>query len=199
VIGKHPPMFNWKHLKAALLAGALAAAPLVPSYAVSEDPQVHAGTKIIPARTCIDIQSLCTIRVTVNYNDAFAGSAIWFATLPKNAYILSIDADTTTAWNAATTNLLTVGATRTSANEIVADGASATANISNHTTTIATGILHLTTAAGLALAITGNSTYQTQTDGAVPLYVKYVQTGTAATAGSTTLVITYVVNNIDNG
>ncbi len=181
-------MFN--RFKAALLSALFALALIAPSHALVTDP-----TKIIPARYCELGQQVCYERVTVNFNDPRLSSGVWFATIPKNAYILSIDADTTTAWNAATTNLLTIGATAASANEIVADCSTATACLSNHTTTIATGVVHLTTAAGLALAITGSSTYQTVINGDVPLFVKYVQTGTAATTGSTTFVITYSKND----
>ncbi len=185
----------FKFMKSALLGFVAAAALSSAAFAYSEDPQVHAGTKIIPARYCATGQDVCYERVTVNFNDANIGTGVWFASIPKNAYILSIDADTTTAWNAATTNLLTIGATRASSNEIVADCSTATACLSNHTTTIATGVVHLTTAAGLALAITGSSTYQTVINGDVPLFVKYVQTGTAATTGSTTFIITFAKND----
>ena len=190
-IGKTLPMFN--RFKAALLSALFALfalALIAPSHALVTDPN-----KIIPARTCESGQQVCYVRVTVNFNDPRLSSGVWFATIPKNAYILSIDADTTTAWNAATTNVLTFGATAASANEIIADGASATANISNDTTTIATGIRHLTTALGLATAITGNSTYQTAINGDVPIYVKYTQTGTAATTGSTTVIFTFAKND----
>jgi hypothetical protein len=167
------------------------AALICPALAYTIDPQVYAGTKIIPARTCEATQNLCYIRVTFNYNDSQIKNGIWFATLPKNAYILSIDAYVTTAFNAATTNVFTIGATKTSANEIMADCGTATACISNNTTTIATGISHLTTAAGLGTLITGNSTYQTALSSGVPLYAKYTQTGTAASTGVVVFIITF--------
>ena len=190
-------MFNQLHKLAtvAAFASALIFAPLMSAFAYTVDPQVYAGTKLIPSRNCEFGFLVCYVRVTINFNDANIKNGVWFATLPKNAYILSVDSDVTTAFNAATTNVLTFGVTKASANELVADGASATANISNNTTTIATGILHLTTAAGLGTLITGNTTYQTGVDGGVPLYAKYTQTGTAATTGSMILILTFVKNN----
>ena len=181
---------------AALLASSAVLTPFVtPAGAVTEDPQVYGGTKLIPPRECSATQNLCYIRATVNFNDTNIASGVWFATVPKNAYILAIDVDVVTAFNAATTNLLTIGATKANANEIVADCGTATACVSNHTTTIATGISHLTTAAGLALAITGSATYQTAQNGGTPIYAKFAQTGTAATTGQAVFVITYVPNN----
>jgi hypothetical protein len=178
-----------KFLAGALFA-LLALAFAVPASALSLDQK-----RVPQARNCVDGQALCYYQVTINFNDTNISTGQNFGALPKNAYILSIDSDVTTAFNAATTNVLTIGATQANANEIVADGASATANISNSTTTIATGIRHLTTAVGLALAVTGSSTYQTALNGAVPLYAKYTQTGTAATTGSVTIVICYTMAN----
>ena len=187
---------NFHKLATALaIAMAFVFAPIISASAYTQDPGVYGGTKIIPSRGCEFDQGVCYLRVTFNFNDPNMASGVWFATLPKNAYILQIDSDVTTAFNAATTNVFTIGATKASANEIVADGASATANISNSTTSIGTGIRHLTTAAGLALAVTGSSTYQTAINGAVPLYAKYTQTGTAATTGVITIIITFVKDN----
>jgi hypothetical protein len=178
-----------------IIALAFVAAPLLSAFAYNIDPQVYSGYKIIPARACEMSQNVCYVRVTFNFNDPNIKNGVWFATVPSNVYILAIDADVTTAFNAATTNVFTIGATKTSANEIMADCGTATACISNSTTTIATGVSHLTTAAGLAVAVTSNSTYQTAINSAVPLYAKYTQTGTAATTGSVTFVITFAKND----
>ena len=186
---------SFKHALAGIAAAFMALAPIVPASAITEDPQVFNGGKLIPPRECSAAQNLCYIRATVNYNDSNIANGVWFATLPKNAYVLAIDVDVTTAFNAATTNLLTIGATKANANEIVADCSTATACVSNHTTTIATGLSHLTTAAGLAVAITGSATYQTAQNGGTPVYAKFAQTGTAATTGQAIFVITYTMNN----
>jgi hypothetical protein len=202
---KHMRKPMHKHLLkgalAALIALALAApiAFMVPAIAYTIDPQVYAGTKVIPMRTCSTTQNVCYTRVTLNWNDANIKNGIWFASIPASAYILAIDADTTTAWNATTTNVLTLGVTQASANELMADCGTATACLSNSTTTIATGVVHLTTAAGLGVAVTANTSlqkaYSSSGTSVVPaylaLYAKYTQTGTAATTGSTTFVITW--------
>lgn len=129
-------------------------------------------------------------RFTLNYNDPRINVAQLFGALPANAYVLSMDAYVTTAFNAGTTNVITIGAT-TAANEISASGTIAPATL---------GVQHLTTAAGLGLAVTGSNTYIVGATGGpippyVPLYVEYTQTGTAATAGQVTVVIAYVPNN----
>jgi hypothetical protein len=177
-------------MKSAILACALAAVTLGSAYALNVDQK-----KIIPTRD-VGTQVVQYCRVTVNYNDPNISTGQWFCTLPKNAYILSLDAQVTAAFNAATTNTLTFGATSASANEIIADGGSgSTTNISNHTTTIGTGMFHLTAAAGIGLTVTSNATYQTALNGGVPIYAKYTQTGTAATTGAITLILAYVPNN----
>ena len=167
-------------------ASILLGASISPSYAIYNDQ-----TRNFPARVFYE-QEVHFYRFTVNYNDTNISTGQRFGTLPANAYILAIDVDVTTAFNAATTNLLTVGTTSASSNELVADCATATACVSNHTTTIATGVSHLTTAAGLAVAISGGGTW---TGLPMPLYVKYAQTGTAATTGSATFVVTYIPNS----
>lgn len=133
-------------------------------------------------------------RFTLNWNDPNISTGQVFGALGCNAYILSIDADVTTAFNAATTNSVSIGVTSASANEIVAGGTSSGTNI----VAGSTGINHLTTAAGLGVIVTGNTSDQINNGPVpcyVPLYAKYAQTGTAATAGSVTVVIAYVPNN----
>jgi hypothetical protein len=172
-------MFS-KLFKSALAALLLAAFAFVPARALVTDP-----TKIIPERTCEISQQICYSRVTVNFNDPRIASGVWYATLPKNAYILQIDAYVTTAFNAATTNVITLGVTAASANEILASGITAGTP----------GIYHLTAAAGLGLAVTAVAGNQTALNGAVPVFVKYAQTGTAATTGQVTIVLTFAKNN----
>jgi hypothetical protein len=122
-------------------------------------------------------QQVQTYRLTINYNDANIGAGQFFGALPQGAYILSIDAYVTTGFNAGTTNVITIGTTKASANEIVASGITAGTP----------GVYHLTSAAGLGLAVTASSQ--------ITMYAKYAQTGTAASAGSVTIVIAYVPNN----
>lgn len=172
-------MFS-KLIKSALAAAILACFAFVPASALVTDPN-----KIIPERTCQLSQQVCYARVTVNFNDPRIASGVWFDTLSKNSFILTIDAQVVTAFNAATTNVITVGHTAASANEVVASGITAGTP----------GMYHLTTAAGLGVATTSNATYQTALNGSVPLFVKYTQTGTAATTGQVIIVITWAKNN----
>lgn len=171
-----------EHLYAALSAfriGLLAfvAALGVASFAIGPALALSVDQTRNPVVRQLTEQAVNYYRLTINYNDKDIGSGQFFGALPANAYILSIDADVTTAFNAGTTNVITLGTTASNANEVVASGITAG--------TI--GVYHLTSAAGLGLAVTS---------GVSPtLYAKYAQTGTAATAGSVTIVIAYVPNN----
>lgn len=159
---------------------ALVLSGIGPSRALVTDPN-----KNIPARTCEQSQNTCYFRVTVNFNDPRIASGVWFGTIPANSFITAIDAYVTTAFNAGTTNAVTVGTTAASANEVVASGI-----------TVATpGIYHLTSAAGLGTPVTANVANQTALNGNVPLFVKYAQTGTAATTGAVTIVIQFAKND----
>ncbi|MBV8474520.1 MAG: hypothetical protein JO107_10275 [Hyphomicrobiales bacterium] len=169
----------FSRIRAAFVAALIALVGLAPAFALNIDP-----TKIIPARGYPG-QTVQYYRATINFNDPRIASGVWFGTLPQNAYILSIDAQVVTAFNAGTTNTVTIGATAANANEIVASGITAGTP----------GIYHLTSAAGLGNAITNNTTYQTALNGAVPLYAKYAQTGTAATAGQVIVIVAFVKND----
>jgi hypothetical protein len=191
-------------IKAALLASVLAFTAIAPSFALTSDPGLTVGTngdrqKIIPGRTCSDKQDVCYLRATVNFNDPTIATGIWAFTLPNAAYILAVDVDVTTAFNATTTNTIAIGATPS------------TSDFLAPTSVTSAGVQHLTSAAGLGIAATGPvfnpetvspgaafscpAAIQTAINCAVPVFFRYAQTGTAATAGSATFVITYAVNN----
>jgi hypothetical protein len=166
------------------------AASFAPSFAYSIDPQVYAGTKLIPARECSATQNMCYLRVKINYNDPEIANGVWFATLPKSAYILAIDVDVTAAFDASGNNYLSIGATQTGTNFLATTGGGgASVDLTSAT------VQHATAAAGLGLTVTGNSTYQTQINGAVPVYVRYIQTTNPATHGSAVILITYAKND----
>lgn len=147
-----------------------------PAFAISNDQ-----TRIFPARQLTE-QAINYYRITVNFNDKNIGTGQQFGTLPPNAYILSIDAYVNTAFNAGTTNTLTVGTTSANANEIVASGITAATP----------GVYHLTAAAGLGTAVSMGGTWLNTN---MPLFAKYAQTGTAATTGQVVIVIAYMPNN----
>jgi len=157
----------------ALAAFLLSAFALSAAYALQVDQ-----TRIMSKRD-IGTQQMHYYRLTINFNDQNIGAAQMFGALGQNSYIYAVDCHVTTAFNASTTNVITFGTTKASANEIVASGISGNP--------LATGILHLTSAAGLGLAATAA--------GDVTLWAKYAQTGTAATTGAITCVIQYVPNN----
>lgn len=132
------------------------------------------GTAGTAART-LSFQAVHYLRKTVTYSDAGISTGIAFnAPLPAYAQILSTYANVITAFNAQTTNVLTIGTNSSSYNDIAAAGGI------DETTT---GMQVVTTGGGLN--ITTDTT----------VYVKYTQTGTAATAGKARIVIAYVIDN----
>jgi hypothetical protein len=137
---------------------------------------VQDQTRIFPQRQLTE-QAVNYYRLTINFNDPNIGSGQQFGALPANAYIYAIDAYVQFAFNAGSTNTITLGTTKASANEIVASGITAATP----------GVYHLTSAAGLGLAVTSGS--------AVNLWAKYAQSGSAAFTGSVTIVIAFMPNN----
>lgn len=154
---------------AALLLSAFA---VTAAFALSVDQ-----TRIFPKRIDPNGNHPSYYRVTVNFNDKSIASGQQFGALGQLEFIKAIDCYVTTAFNASTTNTITFGTTAASANEIVASGITAGTP----------GIYHLTSAAGLGLAVTAT--------GDIGLFAKYAQTGTAATTGQVTCVFEFVPNN----
>lgn len=157
----------------AFIAAAMSVLAISAAFALNVDQ-----TRNFPRRSTQDYHPIY-FRVTVNFNDPNISAGQQFGTIAQNAYVDHIDCNVTTAFNAGTTNVVTFGTTKASANEIVASGITAGTP----------GMYHLTSAAGLGLQVT--------TTADTPLFAKYAQTGTAATAGSVTCVIV-VINNNDN-
>lgn len=133
------------------------------------------NTKGTPAR--IDPRQVSnTIKRVLNYNDADAAKAPLGilpngSPLPAGAFITSVVVQTVTAFNAATTNLLSVG-TSTITNNVVSQ---TDVTLASATTT--------NVFRGLGNSVIGGSDTQ--------LYAVYTQSGTAATAGQVVIVITY--------
>lgn len=122
-------------------------------------------------------QQVHYLRFDVNYNDTGVSSGVLKGTLPAGAIITSTSVLITTAFNAGTTNVLTVGGNSTSYNDIVASG-----DVDE-------------TAAGITNAIksTGSSLGKLAADR--DIYVMFAQTGTAASTGAATVIIHFVPNN----
>lgn len=133
-------------------------------------------------------QTTVHVRKTVNWNDANIASGVKVASLPAGAFITNVKCYVSTAFNAGTTNNLTVGTTATGG-QIVASGTTAGTNCVAATS----GNQNITSAAGLGLAATTGT--PTGTTGGWDVFVAYTQTGTAATQGQVTYVIDYVAND----
>jgi hypothetical protein len=121
-------------------------------------------------------QQVGYLRFTVNFNDAGIASSVNKQWLPAGAIITDTSVYVGTAFNAGTTNVLTVGLGG-SANTIVAAGA------------VAPGTAGLTN----AIVPTGNALGPLASD--LQVNVSYTQTGTAATAGQAIVMIKYIPNN----
>ena len=112
---------------------------------------------------------LSAITTTIAYTDS---SAVTVGTLPANAQIVDVYVDVTTAFNAATTNTVTVGKSGSAAAFVASTsvGSAGRASVA-------------TTGAYSAWADTGSSE--------VAVTVTYSQTGTAASAGAARVTIVY--------
>lgn len=119
-------------------------------------------------------QQVHYLRKTVNFNDVGIATGVYMGTLPAGAQIVDIVVNVVTAFNAVSSNVLTVGTNSTSFDDIVA-----AANVDESS---ATG-QRVTTGLGLELAADAD------------VYAKYTQSGTAANAGQAVIVIAYVPNN----
>lgn len=127
-------------------------------------------------------QQLHFIRATVAYNTPNIASGVIIGHLPNGAVITDIYALITTAQNAATTNTYSVG-TISEVNGVLQAALTAVTNLVS--AGAAGTVAFLETNAPIAAALLA-------TDAA--LVVSLAQSGTAATAGSVTFVVTYSPN-----
>lgn len=138
-------------------------------------------TRNIPARQPPG-QQVNYYRITVNFNDPRISTAQKFGRLLQNTFISNVACHVTTAFNASTTNVFTVGTTLASANELI-DAATSTKSIDESSATYQ----QITSATSLGVAVTSAAD--------VDLYAKYTQTGTAGTAGKVMCIIAFIPNN----
>ena len=113
---------------------------------------------------------LSAITATIAYTDT---SAVTIGTIPANAQIVDINIDVTTAFNAATTNTVTVGKTGSAAAFVTSTSVGSAGRASVATTGVYS-----------AWANVGSSDVDYAT-------VTYSQTGTAASAGAARVTIVY--------
>ena len=112
---------------------------------------------------------LSAVTTTFAYTDS---SAVAIATIPANSQIVDINIDVTTAFNAGTTNTVTVGKTGSAAAFVAATSVGSAGRASVATTGVYS-----------AWADTGSSD--------VSATVTFSQTGTAASAGAARVTIVY--------
>lgn len=156
---------------AAVLAVTAAAFLFVHNASALPPPDAQ---RTFPARVHAT-QQVSYFRAVVNFNDAGIATGRQFGTLPANAYIVNVQVEIVTAFNAVTTNVLTFGTT-TAATQLVSAA---------DTDETATGVTSVSRGLGRSLTASGDTA----------LYAKYTQTGTAATAGKAIIVITYLSDN----
>jgi hypothetical protein len=123
------------------------------------------------------VQMVHYLRMAINYNDTGISSGVGKQYLPAGAIILGTDVHIATAFNAGTTNVLTVGTNTTTDNNIVAAG-----DVDE-------------TATGLTQNIKPTGTALGPLSADAQVFAKFAQTGTAATAGKAYVIIKYVVDN----
>lgn len=123
------------------------------------------------------VQMVHYLRMVINFNDTGISSGVGKQYLPAGAIIVGTDAYVNTVFNAATTNVLTVGTNSTSYNNIIA-----AADVDE----TATGLTQNVKPTGTALGPLAAD---------VQVFAKFAQTGTAATTGKAYVIIKYVVDN----
>jgi|SRR5688572_14999841 len=114
------------------------------------------------------------LRKEVNYNDPGIATGIVIGRLPANAQIVQALTRVRTTFNAGTTNVLTIGTNASNCDNIFG------------TADIAEG------AAGNNVAPLANLQ---EVLAEADVFVKYTQTGTAATQGKAVIHVAYTVNN----
>jgi hypothetical protein len=119
------------------------------------------------------VQQTTYLQTLMNYNDADASTGRLLGYVPAGATIVRIYTVISTAFNAGTTNTLSVGKTATGTDYVNATAAGS-----------ATG----PTAATVTAANTVPAADQA-------IYASYTQSGTAASAGVARVIVEYVPNN----
>lgn len=116
------------------------------------------------------------LRFAINWNDAGIASGVKKQWLPAGAVIVGTDVLNTAVWNAATTNVVTVGLGGVANNLVAAaDFDESALGLTQNIKPTGLGLVPL--AADSQVSVT------------------YTQTGAAATAGSAVVIVKYIPNN----
>lgn len=118
-----------------------------------------------------DRQTVGFLRKTVNFNDTGIATGVLMGYLPAGAHIIYSSTHVRTAFNAGTTNVLTIG-TVAGSNADIAGSSTITEGTPGYY-------------GGVPVS---DITYPA---GDLPIYVQYTQTGTAATTGKADCVVLY--------
>lgn len=110
--------------------------------------------------------------------------------MPRGALPVGVDCVINTAFNAGTTNVITVGTNSSTYNNLVVSGTITPGTPGGYTGVKATVLNAL---APFTSAATQNAL--TTEDTGTEVFANYTQTGTAATTGNATVVVSYVPNN----
>ncbi len=178
---------------AALLAALVGTAALVAPPIVKVEAQTTTRTDVnapvVPPRQ-FSGQMKHYIRTTLNYYMCTQTSnacvvKLLNGALPYNAIVTNDDVVTYTAFNSTTSDVITLGISSTSANELVSSGA----------TMHATGVVNATLVSNIQ-AVTGGGAAQTGDDGGFDLWAKWTAgAGNTATAGLASVIISYYAPN----
>lgn len=175
------------------IASALALVGVVSSVPVSTPAKAQLSTIDQTTRTApprqFSEQVIHTIRGTITFNmcrqTSNACTVKLQAAIPYNAVVLRAWTIVYTAFNSTTSDVVTIGTSKTSANEIVSSSQSIAS----------TGVTALTVASGQQ-AITGGGTAQSGDNGGFNVWVKWTAgTGNTATTGLGSVVLEYVTAN----
>ncbi|TXH53565.1 MAG: hypothetical protein E6Q97_12935 [Desulfurellales bacterium] len=115
------------------------------------------------------------LRKDIAYNSAASGTAVLIGTLPKGAVVMSTTVAIKVAFNAGTSNDIIVG-TSGDPDALVATGGV------TETSVAATRVAPATLAGNVAASAD------------TPLYVTYTQSGTAASAGTASIMVEYALD-----
>jgi len=121
-------------------------------------------------------QQVHFLRKLVNFNDAGVATGVLVGTVPAGAIIVDVKVQIATVFNAASTNVLTVGTTGTGTDLMTS--AEAVAGTQGQKT------------AAAYKATTASNPYAADQD----VFVAYTQTGTAATTGVAYVLVQFIPN-----